>query len=338
MQNQVYTRYLYRILMEYGSVFIPEVGLFKLNLQSATFQQYMTVLCPPNTSISFDTNGSSSFSFADRLFDIGMEKTLALHTQSALVSDYKLAVNTGKPFILTDFGHIDNGNFTPQNTASFNVYHGLQEIKVTPLPSEIRHDENFLSSIQKKGNVENPSLLNKYWLPILALFIVASSIIFWFMRYESGISTSKMSNNQPNQEISQIETMPVKDTISDYEDIVDIPFEAPQAISLQQEPQNKQVITTEPEKPKTKVTSKKETVNTQLKDYECVIIVGAFKNHNNAAKLKSFIQKKGYQTYEANNGNLKRVGIKFDCSKTDAEKFKEEIRSNINKDAWLLEE
>jgi cell division septation protein DedD len=340
MQNQVYARYLYRMLMEYGSVFIPEVGRFSLDFRSASFQQYMTVLNPPSTIVLFDFNSTTLPTFAERLMEAGMDRALASHAQSILISDYNNAIESNKAFVLQDFGYIENGIFTPKDEDAFNLYRGLKEISVTPQPTLIRHDETFLSDINKKRVEENPSALSKYWLPILASLIVAGFIIFWFIRPNTTVLPPNSASVQPHQEVTHVEVLPSGDTISDNDMEIDnkaseTPIVQPATLETNIEKPEKYPVS---EKSKALTSTKSVQTNTSTNGSACVVIVGAFKNHNNAVKLKALIQKKGYQTYVADNGGLRRVGIKFDCSKTDAESFKEEIRSKINKDAWLLDE
>lgn len=340
MQNQVYARYLYRMLMEYGSVFIPGVGRFSLDFRSASFQQYMTVLNPPFTSVLFDFNSTTLPTFAERLIEAGMDRTLASHAQSVLINDYNNAIKSNKPFVLLDFGYIENGIFTPKDEDTFNLYRGLKELSVTPQSTLIRHDETFISDINKKRVIENPSALSKYWLPILTSLVVTGFIIFWLIRPDTTVLPPKSVEVQPPQKIAHVEVLPAEDTITDNDLYIDdktpeMPMAEPVPLKINPEKPEKKPGS---EKSKTITSTKSVQTIPSLKGSECVVIVGAFKNHNNAVKLKSLIHKKGYQAYEADNGGLRRVGIRFDCSKTDAALFKEEIRSKINKDAWLLDE
>lgn len=331
MQNNLYSRYFYQMLMEYGKVFIPDVGLFSLDYRGAAFQQYMTILHPPSTRVLFDVDAIEPPTFADLLIKFGMESSLALHTQTTLVSDYKAAVQQGIAFELRHFGKIKDGAFTPNDEETFNLYRGLKEISVSPVPASavgIQHEESFLSDINRHRSAHKSKQKESFLLPWLIILTVLVFIGYWFWKSNAMLPVPPIA--VVDQGVVIIDSLPTEDKITDI-DISLTDSAITDEVAVTEEPQSPTI-----EKPVSKPT----TSNTQadISSDECVIIVGSFKNHKNASKLQKMISKKGYQAYVSDYNGFRRIGVKFDCKNQDPEAFKLEIRKNINKDAWLLEE
>ena len=329
------------MLMEYGAVFVPEVGLFSLDYSGAAFQSYMTVLQPPSTRILYDGAASKSRKFADLLEDSGMDANLAAHTQAAVAADYRVAIRQNKAFALTHLGKIENGLFTPDDPETFNIYRGLKALQTEPVPAGIRHNDGFLSDISRKRVVAQPARFNQYVFPLLISLIALFCIGYWFMQSEPNAQTVVVAKQEEPQlqEKSIIEELAPEDTITD-KDIVEV-----LKPEVTETPIPEPVVPEKTEIPKKTVERAKKTESkplpvkgTTLKSSDCVVIIGSFKNNNNASQLKKTVQKKGYQAYIEDYGGFRRVGIVFDCKANDPEKYKEDIRREINKDAWLLEE
>ncbi|MCZ2100400.1 MAG: hypothetical protein LC107_02545 [Chitinophagales bacterium] len=339
MQNEVYTRYLYRMLMEYGEVFVPNVGLFTLDFQGATFQQFMTILQPPSTQILYDGQATKPSVFATLLEDSGMDANLAAHAQSAIATDYKEALRENKVFILPQFGQIENGVFTTIDPQTFNQYRGLKELAVVPIPKGIKHDETFLSDITKKRTVDQKTTSFDLLFPLLVALLVLSIIGY---RFTKGNVQSEIPNHlavkpveQSKQEVLVIDELKPEDTITDAD------------VGEKLQPLTEKTETSKPQNtPKSDIPAKAKPAasstpsKSQISDNasSCVVIVGSFKRNQNASVLKTRLHNKGYETYVEDFGGFRRVGIKFDCAKKNPDEFKEEIRLKINKDAWLLEE
>lgn len=319
------------MLMEYGKVFIPDVGLFTLDFRGAAFKEYMTILSPPSTQIVFDVDAVEPPTFADLLINSGMESDLALHTQTTLVSDYKAAVHQGNAFELIHFGIIQNGTFFANDDETFNLYRGLNEINVSPVPASaegIKHEESFLSDINRHRTVHKSSNKDQYLLPWLAILTVLVFIAYWFWQSNSTLVVPTVVDKTPV--VTIIDTLSKEDTISDLDMTVSPPA-IEEEVFMPEEPTS---TTSEGQATEPQTTNKQPDL---LSD-ECVIIVGSFKNHKNASKLQKLITKKGYQAYVADFNGFRRVGVKFDCKTQDPEAFKIEMRKKINKDAWLLDE
>ncbi|NNE14738.1 MAG: hypothetical protein HKO66_13670 [Saprospiraceae bacterium] len=70
---------------------------------------------------------------------------------------------------------------------------------------------------------------------------------------------------------------------------------------------------------------------------KCIIITGAFKYSRNAIRMQDKLVRAGYDVYKETNGNLTRVGFKYDCKNENLEDYLQNIRRTISKKAWYLD-
>ncbi len=69
----------------------------------------------------------------------------------------------------------------------------------------------------------------------------------------------------------------------------------------------------------------------------CAVITGSFKTSIYALKMVKKLQKLGYKVYTEEKVGSTRVGLLFDCTKTNADSLLREIRSSIDTTSWILE-
>ncbi len=71
---------------------------------------------------------------------------------------------------------------------------------------------------------------------------------------------------------------------------------------------------------------------------DIMIIVGSFRTKDNASTLLGELKAKGYQTDTISGPNgYTRVGVKFNTDQTNISAALNDVRTNVVKDAWLLE-
>lgn len=97
MQNRVYSRYIYQMLMEHGCVAVREIGTFYLRKISAKFNENRQVLYPPSTGVYFSPNVDKDFEFSALLIESGLTREEAALLEKLISEDYKIAVQKMKP-------------------------------------------------------------------------------------------------------------------------------------------------------------------------------------------------------------------------------------------------
>ena len=70
---------------------------------------------------------------------------------------------------------------------------------------------------------------------------------------------------------------------------------------------------------------------------ECIIITGVFSRQKYADEMILRMKTAGYIPYAEKEGEVLRVGFKFECSDTDLKEYLRNVRRLIAKDAWYLQ-
>lgn len=332
MNNQVYSRYLYQILMEFGSVSIPSLGTFTLEYKDASFRNNKTLLSPPSTQVSFTRDDQAAADLLHLLRESGMNADDASKLQQSLINDYNAATLAQVPFAFDGFGTVINNTFLPTENHFFNRYHGLREISIKPVSTTVTHDEEYLYRLQSASKSTDKSGLNSYIWPLLIGFVVSLIILAWVFSAKEG--NKPQLTKEPEviveSEMEDIDTLETSMLITD--DTL-----AGQEGKLQNSELRPAI--SEPivdKKVQERSDAKPQVSAPSYQGNECVVIVGAFKNTNNANKLLKSITAKGYKTYTSEHDGFKRVGVSYDCSTPDPDAFKAKVKKVFHKDAWYL--
>lgn len=309
--------------MEFGRVSIPNLGTFALVHHETHLNQGKNVLHPPFTTIDFSSIGDKTCQFQDQLLEMGMEVDDAKLLQKLLIDDATMAKNQNSAFQLHDFGSVNGDSFYPVNEQYFNKYQGLTDVTAIPIPvkpAKIKHDDDYLYGLNGMTvpTAKNPSY-TRYWWPIAIGILTSCVIIYWCL------SDSKTNQNHLNQQqiVPEVDTMipsnseVLADTTMQTDSLgysdhttIDIAID-----------NNDAAITSQP---------------TSLHTSPCVVIVGAFKNDQNADKLLKKIASHGFKPYTAHHNGLQRIGIAYDCESIDPDTFKSKIQKTFNMQAWHL--
>ncbi len=329
MQNQVYSRYVYQMLMQYGRVAIPSLGTFTLHPLTATFDNQRTKLFPPATRVSFDNQVFEDKFFVNHLIEAGMNAVDANLMQNNLVRDYATALSQNQNFILLGLGTFYPDGFVEETDGVFNRYQGLESINVTALPTYLKRNGDFvkvpdvpiISLSPKKESSAN------YLWPILLALLTLLIMLSWFFSRETK-DAPYVVNEGSQTEIAHDSALNDDSLLTEIDSIL-----------AKNEGQINKIDTSVTTKEKSEG-AKPEKTNGKVKpDSEiksCIVIVGAFKNTKNADKLLKRINAKGYKTYTQMHNGLKRVGISYDCISKNPDLFKSNVQKQFNKDAWHL--
>lgn len=327
MHNKVYSRYIYQMLMEYGCVAIPEVGTFYLRNNTAKYSENRQTLYPPQTELYFSPGYDKDGDFKSLLIESGLsedDSSIIVHLFS---EDYKDTKINNSLFKLDGLGVFADGIFTPVDREVFNKYHGLKEVQVLPISKKnIVLDENFEYYLNQKITKENKNS-NLYFWPLLLSLLALICIILWFFneaepKSDADINKLNSSQNQvtttsADSIYQQIEST-LKDSLNIGNDQPNAEIEKSSESNLSNDTKSVKVLPA--------LTSEK----------ECIVIVGAFQDVGNAAKLVKRIKAKGYKPYQQDHNGLTRVGIKYDCGVNDQEAFKAKMKKIFNPEAWHL--
>lgn len=314
MRAQIYSRYVYQMLMEHGNVSIPDMGTFSLKKQSATFDTQLKILHPPKSQVVFTNQTDETCLLLDLLRNAGMSQDNANKILSAMLEDYKLSLSQVVPFELDGFGTLINQIFIPKEDHYFNLFHGLKPVKAIPVPSnKIVHNETYVNHLNHslQSNIKR-STKHNFIFPISLAIIVAGIILAWLFTYET----------QPKVK-SHPSIHAIHDTFAE-------PF-------VDDTPVFKTPDTSQNVEEKSEISHKMEEGTPQEPSFqECIVIVGAFKSPKNVKKMKKRIESKGYDPYVQSHNGLVRIGVRYKCKEEKDEFFIEKMKSQFNKSAWYL--
>lgn len=331
MQNQVYSRYVYQMLMSYGRVAIPCVGTFILHPLTATFNNDRSKLSPPASQISFNNLVVEDVLFERQLIDAGMSAVDAKQMQASLVNDFDTAWRQNQRFELGSFGTLAPEGFIEKSVGTFNRYHGLEPISVTALPTYLKRNGDFTKVTDAPIilSSQTSTSTNNYLWPILLALVTLAVILARFLSSDTSEIAETIVQEEVESEIAHTSALNDDSLLTEIDSILESK-EAPKVIkdSVNQ-------YLTKPVVPEIK---EAETKSTQAigNMKSCIVIVGAFKNTNNADKLIKRIRAKGLKTYSQMHNGLKRVGISYDCIAKNPDLFKTSVQKQFNKDAWHL--
>ncbi|HMT00226.1 MAG TPA: hypothetical protein PKA12_15850, partial [Saprospiraceae bacterium] len=80
----------------------------------------------------------------------------------------------------------------------------------------------------------------------------------------------------------------------------------------------------------------KDTETPDNKTIEYIIVTGSFKQKKHIARMQKRLQDRGYEVFLGDNDSTTRVGVKVNCTLSELPQHLAKIRSQINKDAWVL--
>lgn len=310
------------MLMEHGCVAVREIGTFYLRKISAKFNENRQVLYPPSTGVYFSPNVDKDFEFSALLIESGLTREEAALLEKLISEDYKIAVQKNEAFELDQLGTISNDTFTEKEKHTFNRYVGLKDLNVKVMSGQnITHDENFEYYLQQNVSDKKESWQH-YIGPALIALLTALCILLWFL------SDSKPQKTEPVSNIT-VDSPKLSATDSIYQEIDNVLIEN----ELKSE-KSKPSESKEPQNTFTPPLSKEKVESSVSK--ECIVIVGAFIEKDNAKRMVKRIRSKGYTPYESEHDGKIRVGVKYDCAMYQPDDYKEKIKKFFNPEAWHL--
>ncbi|MGB4840241.1 MAG: hypothetical protein WBP08_14670 [Saprospiraceae bacterium] len=342
MQNKVYSRYIYQMLMEHSHVAVPEMGTFHLQYDQAYFDNNHEILYPPKTKVYFSPAVDPDYILSNLLSVDGISERDSEFIENLVVNDFAATVKKGIPFEFDGLGTISNNIFIEKDKETFNRYTGLKDLSVKVVQKgNFKLDDNFVHYLNKPKNQVVEDRFTDLILPGLLALMVSVIIAFWVFTRENipGHETEQIQQVKPIDNVrysdtmynaidSGIETRDNKDTITQNQEIE----------GESNKPSTKSIVRklTKPEAPF--INESEDTMVKSITDSDilCVIIVGTFINISNADNMSKKITDMGYSSFQQNYHGMTRVGIRYDCGKNDPESYKMKIRKIFNQDAWHL--
>ncbi len=290
------------MLMKHGMVSIHQLGLFSLQKTSAEFIESGTRLTPPTTRLVYTAAENVAYSLCTLLMEEGEAPDAASSAENTLSQWFVLLRERGEEALLPGFGRFTTEEFVPLSSEWFNAYHGMQIVEVPKVSLQTAEAKLVAPEPDPSQFVAKPFWKSSFfWISaVIILFLVVLAVFL-----------------MPHAPTDSSMPEPVRKTrIIDTRDSLTGDAAAGKTDSYGQSLSANQS-------------------STDASSLQCTIIVGAFKQGDNAEKMKQKILKEGYPIFEEKHNGLTRVGVILECDQQEPEIAKAAARK-FNQEAWLL--
>ena len=301
-------QYLQYLLYRDRMLILPGIGVLKVVRTPAHFTDDRNTLEAPKFEVVFDE------------ILVPAESKLPEQYQneySQRLQDFNDAIFQNGQSDLLGFGQLVRmGNsiqYRPNTGLFQKMFGGLQPIShINEVKRVYQPEETFfepLTVIDRKKS--------KNWGPIVFKWMLGLGII-------AGLIYFLMFFPWPSGDQGPVETLPAQaDTPSVVLDTFDSISDTVEA-------------TTPMEKIDSISPLIKDTETPDNKTIEYIIVTGSFKQKKHIAKMQKRLQNRGYEVFLGDNDSTTRVGVKVNCTLSELPQHLAKIRSQINKDAWVL--
>lgn len=349
------------LLQQVPFVYVQGLGRFEAIFHPALVDLPNSQIKPPYIEPDFSLNGESNDEIlaAFMHYVSGIAKPTAEDAIREFVERIKSSTEDGKTYPVEKFGTFSissagNLRFTPDWDAFNLSFSGLEVLDVKPqihapkpvsafipvpapmpfvsevvettvLPvAEIKMEPDVIKEelpeidVEKavRNQVEIDEHTSRLWWMILSIALVLIAVLCAYLAWDI------ISNRNKLNEFKQI--YPDSTAGISFDDRPYTPDSMP--IPVENIPI---------EEPKVK-----EDSNASQKVQEeivnpCFVVVGAFSDSGNVAKMVARLESMGYVPEEIKGGSLTRVAIKTSCEQGNLQKVLNEARSSINPEAWI---
>lgn len=314
------------ILFEHPSLTIPGMGTFTRSYQEAQIQTIHRQALPPSAQIHFDeTLRADDGLLQDQLCQQhGMSASDARAHIQAFVEASKDALARRESVLIPRMGRLfqdfeQRCRFSPENPDNLNIdAFGLPPVSLPPplnrpqASAPVSASAPTAATPAKEGALQAWLHSSMPWVLLLSICILAITIYFISRdANKNGLSFKEHSKEVPPERTN---TKPFSIDSTDIE---------AEAIPLDY-PDEEEIDTEAPTL----------TPGTQVG----IIIIGSFRNTDNATKLIQDLFRDGYEAYTDQKGEATRVGVQFGYTEaTELQKTLSAVRRKYNEKAWVLD-
>ena len=322
-----------RLLYNNDTVVIPGLGAFVSQPAPASVDYAGGSIAPPTKTLTFNENliTDDGLLTYELVQDKGMSEQDASAWVEERVAEMLAQLNQREIVALPGIGRLyknyvqkiqflpDAANFSRDNFGlpplQFSPLSRSREVTDTPVaatstnsPAPVANQVNYSTTTPPVFSNTVPSGTN--WsriMLILGLLVLSGSLGYYFLTLQKAkLQTQNNPVIEPTEEQAQTPTPPEEQSV--------IPSTPPE----------KEVVkATEPEK---KPVPTPPVVTEKNKDKSCILLVGLFKDPTNIARLKSLLQKNGFEVYSARSASgAESIGVQFKYAE------EAEIQSKIGK-------
>ncbi|MEZ4911412.1 MAG: hypothetical protein R2774_11170 [Saprospiraceae bacterium] len=304
------------MLMEFGTVSIPEIGTFRLQKNKAQFSDNRLSVLPPKEVAIFDKHIDNHYLLKDLMVESGFDSEQSKALQNAMVHEVSDGLKVKGIYELPNLGAFNNDSFVFGENQNFNRYFNLSEIGVSPISLNERSGHHIEFAVPANGQSQvKRARTSMIWM-IFPILLGLVSLLLLILRWTSPSIQENMHKTETHISVdpnvkSDFDTVPESNFLEDTEDGQNVVTDTSSLNLVHSTSSHNQDNSNEP----------------------CIIYVGTFEKVKNVERMIGNIKNKGYEPITEGYNNMTRVGIRYDCT-NNTDSFKEVIRSKITKEAW----
>lgn len=295
--------------------FVPGIGTFSMNKQSAKLNENGSEIHPPQIVIQLDPSKAD--------VDNSIIDYIQLHLKSKKIDLFKqvetFVNHIGNELQEKSYATLEGfGRLYSTSAGDYNFEQAENEYlwQGADLPKLYlkRLDKTFVqpvvdNAITKTSNRETW----RYWIPFILIGLLAISLAYWLYN-ASAKQVEPKAHNQYQDDFHLDESLTTEEVYDEGEEASDVNNNG-----------DAQLIAD---------STSDSTGSNQVT--ECIIITGTFAKPVHALRMMNKLEDLGYDLYTEEVNDLTRVGLLFNCRNRDLKEFIYKVREQVNKDAWYL--
>jgi hypothetical protein len=314
--SQTLKLYIPKVLSENKLVLLKGIGTLRINYRSAVIDQERSIITPPREEIYFIPADEPKIDpvlvrIVELIAQVDHEEAADL--VYSFMKDLQVELRSNGILNFPNIGWIKQdqwGNlfFEPSSEyISINRFFGLYQVSLpealTKAEQEVLADlKETVHEGARVARFENAQQPQRRWGFIIGMLALAVTALALFLFLPKSPITGDFTNTQENTEVSD-PTSPLNESETQVDTKVEIPSSSVMPVFknigpnfLPKRKANEPIISF-----------------TDLDESSCIIIVGAFSEKVNVAKMIDRIQGFSYQSVVIEGPRLTKVGLKIDC-------------------------
>ncbi|MDX1476053.1 MAG: hypothetical protein R3301_00050 [Saprospiraceae bacterium] len=351
--------YILMLLELEGQVRIPGLGILTRSVEPARIDQQASVILPPRAHSRMQVSDTAE----GRL----LEKFIAHHSGQPLQdvrdalhhfsSDLRTRTAEAGSATIASFGSFKRVEervvFTPDTSAHNARYAGLKPVTVLQqpvTPSDV--DEPRAKSLVTNGEptpgaqaaLAEPAIAaRRRAVPLFVIVLIALMLvtaIFAYLQYQArqtALAEQARFNRSPvSEQVITARPQEAEEAPQDADTQVTQPSDPGQPAVPDTAVSEMDESEVETDTPLDSAQVMPDNVVEESVDHDCVIVVGAFGEQDNARRMLARLEQRSLEATSFARGTLTVVGVKAPCSGVALRDLLSQMRSEIEPGAWIL--
>lgn len=319
----------------YGWIDLPGIGIFEGQHQKAYIDHKDSKIYPSKLVVSFHhTEGSKAQELVDHICEeTGYKNEDIENLLGQLSLELALQLRAGNQAEFYPLGMLSlKGDEYTFSSYGYNLnerFYGMEELPISPAIKTV--EEILPLTVLPQSSQQSKSIFKEFkylFWAIGLLWLIFLGLMFCPPR------SSDPDSNKTKHDVRKNDSTPtLKDSVqlstvdTSKHMATDSVFTQKQSDKIPIDSFQDEVILTD---------KNISTMDTVIKNKNCIIIVGSFKVESNADRLEKKIRQNGQQAFRGRFQDFYRVGVKFDCFHQNLQEVLIQLKAKYHPQAWIL--